>query len=144
MARETVKSYSAQNVTISIGGQLINGYADGDFCSIVRVSDAVTSVAGSDGSVARARTNDRRHEVKITLLQTSNGNDVLTQLHQADEQSPGGAYTSMVIRDLEGTSLFVMENAWIKKQPDVAFGREVGSREWSLESDDCRYNIGGN
>jgi hypothetical protein len=141
----TTRIYDANEVQIAFGGIPIEGYADGDFITITHESDAFVSVVGSDGSVARSKTNDHRATVELRLMNTSPTNAALSALYQADINAPGGAgIGAFLCVDLNGTSLYTAGNAWIKRAPDPVFGREPNERVWLLEVDNLRDFTGGN
>ena len=129
-----VKSWDAKEVTVSIAGLLIDsGFADGEFLRIEQDTDDWGDVVGTDGEVARFKTNDRRANVALILLQTSGGNDLLSGLSKLDMSAPNGAgIGAFLVRDRQGTSLYRGKAAWVKKGPNVSMGREVTGREWTL------------
>ena len=140
----TVRHYDAKNIVISVGGQIIEGFADGDFLTI-ETEDLFGDVVGSDGEMARSASNNRSATIGINVLQTVPANDRLSALLKADLESPNGSSIfSLVVRDLEGTSLLVAEKCWVMKYPDITYGREAGSREWSLRTDRIEMNVGSN
>lgn len=138
-----VATYQPDKVTVLIGPAIISGFADGTFIDIEETGDGITSVAGADGEVARAKSTDPRKTVTLTLLQTSSSNDVLSALYTADRIS-GNATFSIAVTDLKGRTLFAASSAWIKKMAKIEFGKEVGSREWSIETADGEMFVGGN
>jgi hypothetical protein len=141
----TTRVYDSNRVQISFAGIPVEkGYADGDFLTITKSSDAFTSVVGTDGEVTRSKTLDRRAEVEIVLMQSSKTNDLLAAVHKADLESPGGAGVgAFLVVDQNGTSLYAAGNAWIKRAPDPVFGREAQSRTWLLEVDVLQDFTGG-
>lgn len=141
----TNRIYDANQVQVSFSGVPCDGFADGDFLTITKEADAFTSVVGSDGNVARSKSNDRRATVEIRLLQTSLTNDLLSAIHKADLEANGGAgIGAFLVADLNGTSLYAAGNAWIKRSPDVTYGREAQERVWTLEVDVLQDFTGGN
>lgn len=141
----TTRIYDANQVQVSFAGVPVQGYADGDFLSITKESDAFSSAAGTLGDVARSKTNDRRATIEIILMQTSPTNDLFSAIHAGDINSPGGAGVgSFLVVDLNGTSLYASGNCWIKRSPDPTFGRESGDRTWLLECDVLQDFTGGN
>ncbi len=140
----SAKVYNADEVTLMIGNVLIeSGFADGEFLSYEHVSDQVTSVAGTDGEVAISRNRDPRVNITITLLQTSDGNDILSGLH-ALRRAPGGAFVApFTIRDRNGRSLHE-GRCWIKKPAPVRYDRSATSRQWALEGVEQYGFVGGN
>ena len=139
-----LQTYAASMVVITYKGVRIVGMADGEFIKAKRMADSFSSVASSDGAaVARAGLSDKRGEVSITLLQTSSSNDFLSREHALDEASYQNT-GALVIKDLRGTTLAVMSEAWIKTLPDVTFGKDVGTREWNFEGASLDLFAGGN
>lgn len=139
----SVKTYSADEVTVLIGSHIASAFADGTFVQIEENGDGVTSVSGADGEVARSMSTDRRKKVTITLLQTSDTNDVLSGLYNADRISKNVTFP-LTIKDLRGRTMFAASTAWVTKSANVEFGKAVGSREWTLETSDGIYFVGGN
>jgi hypothetical protein len=138
----SVKSYDPKQVIVTVGGAPMSGFADGTFIAISRQNDAFTSVAGADGEVARAKSNDKRGEMTITLMQTSLSNDILSGIATLDEKSNLGV-VPVIVKDLSGTTTFFSGTAWIRKIPDSEFGKEIANREWVLELADMDIFVGG-
>lgn len=139
----SVKTYSADQVTVLIGVHIASGFADGTFIQIEENGDGVTSVAGADGEVARAMSTDPRKKLTLTLLQTSDTNDVLSGLYAADKVSKNATFP-VTVKDLRGNTMFAASTAWITKTANTSFGKEVDNREWTIETADGSYTVGGN
>lgn len=142
----TLRVYDSDQVSISIAGLPVeSGYADGEFLRIEQEADDFTDVVGTDGVVSRSKTFDRRATITILLMQTSDGNALLSGLSNLDREAPNGAGVgALLIRDRQGTSLYQADSAWIMKPPNVSFDREATSREWTLRCDNLRRLDGGN
>jgi len=141
----TTRIYDSNQVQVSFAGIPVDGYADGDFLTLTKESDAFVSVVGTDGQVARSKTNDRRCTIEIVLLATSITSAAFSAIHIADINAPGGAGVgAFLCVDLNGTSLYSAGNCWIKRAPDRTFGRETGSVTWTLECDVLYDFTGGN
>ena len=124
-------------------GQGQSGYGDGKFLSIKQKSPSFTSKEGTDGSVARAKTNRRLIEVQITLLQTAQSNDYLSTLHTLDVNQPNGAgIGSFLLQDLSGTTLVRCSQIWIVTFADIELDRDITMRTWSLEGPWSFWNTG--
>ena len=102
-----------------------------------------TKVSGADGKVSRAKVNDRSGEVTLTLKATSPSNDYLAAAALADELLNEGVKT-LGISDTSGRLVIFSATAWIRKQPSVEFGKEVGDRDWVFDCADLDMYIGGN
>lgn len=141
-----MKVYTSNQVVASLGGIPLNtGRGDGVFIKITPMNDMFTTKVGADGEVARSRSNDRRHKVEITLMQTSDANILLSALHQLDINAPNGSgVAALFIKDMSGTSLHIAPEAWITKSPEVSYGPEVEMRTWELEAANMVDIVGGN
>lgn len=131
-------------VAISQGaGQ--SGYDDGEWFSAKPRRASFLDGEGSDGSVWRSATNSRLYDCSINLLQTSNSNNVLSGLLLADENTPGGAgIGSLVLKDLQGTTLLLCSRAWIREPAEMTFDRGAKGRKWPIVAIRDALNVGGN
>ena len=142
----STKFYTSDQVVVSLGTIPINtGRGEDVFVKITPMNPAFTSKVGADGEVARSRSNDRRHKIEITTLQTSDANLLLSILHQLDLNAPNGAgVAAILIEDMGGTSVFAAPECWIVEAPEVEYGAEVKERTWKLEAATPLNMVGGN
>lgn len=141
----TLRSYNSNNISISFAGIDFSEFADGNFLEIAYDSDQFTSVVGTDGTVSRSKTNDKRATITIRLMQTSPTNDVLSALANVDLLTDGGSGVgAFLVTDSQGTTLLSSANCWISKFADINYGREAQERAWTFQCDDLQAFIGGN
>jgi hypothetical protein len=120
-------------VLIYFAGNRLQGYADGEFLTYERMSPGFNDVVGTDGEVARSKTNDFRVKIVVKLLQTSASNLVLSTIHNNDLNSPNGAgVATMLIQDLQGFTYLQGPQAWIVQFPNGSWDRSAKSREWEF------------
>lgn len=136
------KDYDPKQVTIVVGGHIVEGYADGTFASLERSKDAYALTVGAGGEGARAKSNDKSGELTITLLQSSKSNDVLSGYATADEISNSGQVPAF-LKDNNGTTLAEAVTAWVKKKPTLEYGNEITNRVWVISSDNWDILAGG-
>lgn len=129
-----LKIYDADQIVLVIADiPISSGYADGEFCRVEQDTDDFTDVVGTDGEVTRSKSNDRRATVSVVLMQSSDGNAALSTLNNLDVNTPGGAGVGgLLIKDLQGTTLFTSDKCWIAKPPNASFDRGPTSREWKI------------
>lgn len=139
----SVKNYDPKKVSVIVGSQPVTGFADGSFCKVARNEDGFSLLVGADGESTRAKNNNKSGKVTVTLLASSASNDYLSQLQLADELS-GNATVGLLIKDNQGRSLYTAATAWVTKQPEADFGKDAGTREWVLETDELIQFAGGN
>lgn len=142
----SLKIYDSKEVTVVVAGIPINsGYADGEFIKIEQSDQDFNVVVGTDGEVTRSKTNNRHAKISIILMQSSDGNNLLTALNTLDVNATNGAGVGpLLIKDMQGTSLYTAAKCWIAKPPDVSFDREAKPREWLIECDYLVRVDGGN
>jgi hypothetical protein len=143
----STKVYDADQISIVFGTHLIQGYADGEFVSIERDTDAFGDVVGTDGKdVTRFKNKDKRATITVKLMHTSDSNDILSAVAIADEDAPNGAGIAQVmVRDrATGRAKYSGAEAWIVKQPDATYDRSPTPREWKIRVAKIAAFTGGN
>lgn len=139
------KVYNPKEVTIIFGPVIVTGFADGTFLSVDFNEDAFTLQVGTDGEGTRSKSNNDSATIAFTLMQSSDSNDLLSALHNIDKNTPSGdGIVPLLIKDLQGSSLYTAETAWIRKAPTSEFAREAGPREWTIETDKLVAFVGSN
>jgi hypothetical protein len=138
----SVRTYDPKQTIVSIGGSIMQGFADGTFLSIADDEDRFAKVVGADGTVSRAKSNNTSATVSLTLKRTSPSNDVLSSIARDDEIANLGVVPIMV-KDLNGTSLFQADAAWIQARPTEDSSKEIDDREWVIATGPARRHIGG-
>lgn len=140
-----LRTYDAGQVSMVFAGIIISGLADGTFVKIAQNTDSFALKIGADGEGARSKTNDRSGKVTFTVMQSSESNDLLSALHNVDIDSPSGdGIGPLLVKDNSGRTLAVAEKAWIVKQPDSEFARDISMREWVIETNALESFFGGN
>lgn len=91
----------------------------------------------------RINNNSYDYSVELTLKQTSLTNDALCALEQADKLSNAGKLP-ILIKDLNGTTLFACAQAWIAKGPDPDYGDSLSTRTWRFDTGIAENFVGGN
>jgi len=139
-----VKNYDPKRFIITFGGIPATGFADGTFIAVTSPSQTFTKTVGADGEVARAKGNDNTNEITITLLQTSLFNDYLSNIYKIDKATNQGKLI-LALADLEGTTVMIWSQAWIRQLPDIDRGKEIGENAWIFDTGQINaVNVGGN
>lgn len=137
-----VRQYDPKKVIITFGGAIMSGFADGTFLTVTRREDAWSLQIGTDGEGTRSKSNNRSGSFELVLMQSSSSNDVLSALAEADELTNAGVFPALV-KDVNGSSLYSAETAWIVKIADSEFGRDAGPRTWKIETNELIVFVGG-
>lgn len=133
-----IVTYSPGDVALSIGGNLMSGYADGTFVTVEREVDGMTKVVGADGEVSRTRSANKSGSLTLTLKQTSDSNRILGAYLAADEED-GSGVIDVLCSDNLGNKVFAAEG-WIRKVPNIELSSEQTNREWALDLATIRYD----
>lgn len=141
-----LKTYDAKRINITIGAHTVKGYAEDSFISIEPDGDGTAATAGADGEVARALSNNPLHTITLTLQQTSDSNDYLSDLLARDRASGGAGVVPFQMVDLRGTTVVAAAQCWVVNRPTVENGSGVNNREWTLAAviNDNDFHVGGN
>jgi len=138
-----MKTYDPSQVVTTVGGRVIGGFAPGTFIEAERTEDAYTMTVGIDGEGTRSKSNNKSGTVKLTLLSSSDSNDVLSGFAAADALNNGGLVPYLT-KDMSGRAIITAEQVYIKKFPILGFDNEVREIEWTLETDNLQLFVGGN
>lgn len=145
MAAGDLRVYDPDQVLVIVAGIPLSGWADGEFVRVEYESDAFEDVCGTDGEVSRSKTNDFRATVTVRLMQTSPSNALLSALHTADRNTPGGVGVGpFLLQDQSGSSLLAGEKCWIRKAPPSSWDRTPTEREWTIRVARLEQFEGGN
>ena len=136
------KNYDPKQVSIIVGGHIVEGYADGTFIKVARNNDMFSTKVGASGEGARAKSNDKSGTFEITLMQSSRSNSILAGFAIADENNNGGQ-VPVLMQDNNGDTIASCSNGWVKKMPDLEYGKELADRVWVIESDNVFLKPGG-
>ena len=140
----SVKMYDPGSVIVVYGPLILTGYADGTFVLVDRDEDSSTKKVGADGEVARTRNRNKCGSVTVTLMQTSASNLALSAALTADGLADNGITLPVMVKDSRGNSLHAALDAWIKKTPASEYAKEVGQREWVIDTGPMINVEGGN
>jgi len=138
-----LKEYNAGEVSVVFGAQALQGFTEGTFINITRLEDSYTMVVGADGEATRSKTNNRSGSIEVTLKQSSESNDYLSQMLIADEAGGVGVLPLTII-DNTGTTIISALESWVKKPSDTGFGRDAEDRVWTIDCADLSMFVGGN
>jgi hypothetical protein len=138
-----LKTYDPTLVAVSIGAITLQGLVDGEFIKLARVEDAVLPRVGADGEIARAINRNKLAELTVTIMHTSLTNDQLSLLAKTDELT-GKGLGSFFLKDFNGNTLASALYCWVKKRPEMGYGKEIADRVWVFNLGPLEEHIGGN
>lgn len=127
-----ITTYDPKNVSVSVGGVIITGFADGTFVECSSASERHNTVVGAQGEVSVGVINDPRGTIKITLKQTSASVAYLNGI--AKSKTPVAIHVAGAGETVSGSQ------ALCKKLPDKSFGKDIGDRVFEFEVFDYTVN----
>jgi hypothetical protein len=128
-----MRTYSLADVHATFDELLVTGTAD-DAITITTNEDLYSLQRGGDGKdFTRVRNNDWSALITVRARQGSSLNDAMSAIMVADKL--GAGVKRFQLKDLNGTTLITAPRVWLKKVPEIGFGREAGEREWVFETD---------
>lgn len=139
-----ITNYDPSRVAISWMGINITGFADGTFVEAERDEDGFSKYIGADGKVCRTRSLNRSGSITVTLMASSEVNDLLEVLATIDENVGLGGVGPLMIRDLNGNTKCRATEAWVKKKPKVERAKEAGTVVWVFDCAVLETTAGGN
>lgn len=139
----SLKTYSPAKVSVIVGTVTLEGLAEDSFVSCERNTDAFTKSISNEGKVTRVKSSDRSGMIKITLQASSDSNDYLSSLAISDDLNGVTTYP-VIVKDNNGTDLATAPEAWIKKIPNLAKGKDLGKVEWDFECAELIMFLGSN
>lgn len=134
-------TYSAEQVIITIGGVIVTGFADGDFCVAKYADPRYTAKAGADGEVGRSKTASRMGTIEITLSHTSAANAELSDLFKLGMVGGTDAVVPITVADLSGGGLVTASAAWLDTAPDFTRGKEISDAVWLIGCADLSFDF---
>lgn len=148
-ASHILGSYSPESIVVVLANDkfshTVSGFADGTFVEITRMVPHATLYTGADASNVRVVRAVKNCEVTLTLHQSSESNDILSQLLIRDEETRSGEdIFSITIKDLSGRTVASSGAAFIGTSPDIGFGTDVSERAWVLQAINMQIFEGGN
>ena len=123
--------YNSAEVYVTLNGVPVEGFATGDFVSIVRSADKHTKTVGADGEITIAYTTDRSGEATLTVTRGSTASATLDGFNRAADEGDLSGFSFDVVEQASGT-LASSSRAWIKTEPALAFAETAGTEAWVL------------
>lgn len=137
----TVQTYSPKDVILTIGGYQLVGWQS---INISRSVKGFSVIRGIRGKNTRVPNVDTSATINISLLQTAQGNDVLSRIHELDLEQ-GTARIALLLKDRSGRSVLSSDEAFITGYPNAAFSGQFEYRNWEIFCQTTKgYVVGGN
>ena len=130
---EDMKAYDAKSVTLTVDGNVIIGFQDGDMISYTNKEDMITTEVDAQGFASFAVNNSRLGQITINLSGNSASHKYLNTLANAHKQFP-----VVILSDTEKISA---TRAFIAKPADGAYGKQTPKRTYTIETLDMAIEV---
>jgi len=130
-----MRTYNPGEGALLIGVSLLTGWNN---IRIGRAEDGAMFTAGTQGEITRTINLNKLGSFVVTLPQSALDNETLSYL----EISKAAIPCSFI--DKSGTTVAVIDFGTVVKIPDSDFGKEAGTREWSITGEMTYVFIGSN
>ena len=146
---ENLGNYSPEDVVIILSNDkfshTISGTADGTFINYEREIPRATLYTGADLTAARVLRRNKSGTITLTLHQSAESNDILSELARVDEESHNNDWLfAVTIKDMMGRSLLYAPQAFIGNDPTITYSVELETREWTIQVISVERHFGGN
>ena len=142
--KNAIATYSPEDIQVAIAGLLnITGFVEGSFVTISRDTPLFETSESADGLVSRTKRASKTFTVKLSLMSTSESNNVLTTLALLDHSSHIVKFP-LLIKDSLGSTVFFSTSSWIENTPSIDYSTNINSREWSIRCSQSTIYVGGN
>ncbi|PDO11575.1 MAG: DUF3277 domain-containing protein [Candidatus Reconcilbacillus cellulovorans] len=123
-----ITSYDAKNVTVTVGGVYITGFAEGSFVECEKAEDTFQTSVGAQGDVAVSEVNNPIGTITITLQQTSPSVTYLNRLAASKQIVPVWVISNNSPREkIGGTQARVLRPA------QSTFSNSIESRAFTIQ-----------
>lgn len=121
-----------QSVHVLVGPHRVSGRAKGSWLSVAYDSDETTVLDGIDDEGMFIDQVSRKATIVVTLLQSSDSNDVLSGLVIANRATPGGLAFPLNIIETNGRTLYTAAQAKVAKMADGTWSDGGEVRTWTI------------
>lgn len=137
-----VNTYTPSDVYLIVCGEQMDGW---ETINVERnTTEAFKFIKGIRGKNTRVRDNDSSAKITISIIQTSELHDLLSEIHAQDLENGTGRLDVLLI-DNSGTTKIHSIEAYIVGYPPKSFGESVSFLPWVIQCQSTEsYVVGGN
>jgi len=137
----TVNTYNPSDVYLIICGHQCESWQE---ITVERSTPSFKHIKGIRGKHTRVRDVDSSAIITITVMQTSETNDILSEVHRLDIES-GTGRLEITLMDKSGTTLISSIEAYIPNYPAKTFSDTIEFIPWTIQCQSTEdFVIGGN
>jgi hypothetical protein len=134
---QDVGNYDPGEVSV-VWGEVIEGFADGTFVTVLRDQPTFRDKKGCDGEVTRLFNKDTRGTIQFILQQTSDSHRNLLAKANLDELLGYGVFP-FIILDKSGKRLAFAAQAWVLEYPKQVYSKGIEGWSWAFKCTGLRF-----
>lgn len=137
------RTYNIQNLFVNWGGIIFTGFGD-SAVEVSKAEDTWTTKVGADGVVVRSLVQNKLGMAKVVLSAASPVNDLISARAALDVATGLPIYHPSFQLGYFGSSMLVVASAcWLRKDPVVAYGKDIGDLEYTFDLNPVEQFTGG-
>jgi len=137
-------TFDPENVIFTINDYQLTDFALGEFITLRLDAPKFRKVSGIRGKNTRVHTRDRSGTVSFRMLQTSNQNNILSQITNSDDFNLSNKLMVNIV-DVGGGTGIQVGNAYLESVPNISFSSDTTPNDWVINFEYItRYDVGGN
>jgi hypothetical protein len=128
--------YDPKQVTLTIGGQTVTGFAEGSKVTITKTDGLTSTTRGMDGDISIDIINMVDGTATFTLLHNTSFNDTMRDwAYSYRSKTTRIPYVPFEMNDPSGGKISTV--AWLETQPDYDVGQATGEQAWTVHLQDA-------
>jgi hypothetical protein len=118
---------------VIVGGNKMQGFSSDTMAKFEFDEEATLEEVGVDGECSRSLNMNRMAKLTISLMQTSDSNDILSAMYAAQRlSSNGNDIVACRIEDSNGRLVVTGPECWVKDLPKPTWGKSAKEYEWVI------------
>ena len=127
-----LKTYDVKNVQVLVNGVPLFGFAPDSKVSITQDNESYSHQMDCDGLLSvRSKNNDGVASITVKMMHGSEANAILQGYRTLDKALNTGTF-ALNILEIGGGTVVNSTQAYIIKDPDINFDKEVPTKEWQI------------
>lgn len=136
MAGPELNVYDPKQVTLTIGGQTVTGFAEGSKLTITKTDGITSTTRGMDGDLSIDIINMADGTCTFTLLHNTSFNKTMRDwAYSYRSNSTRIPYVPFEMNDPSGGKLATQ--CWLETQPDYDVAQATGEQAWTVHLQDA-------
>lgn len=135
------RTYNVKNLIVTWGGIVFTGFGE-SAVEVSKAEDTWTEKVGTDGVLVRSLNLNDMGTAKVVLSAGSPVNDLI-MAQAAIDKATGLGKPAFQLAYFGSSTLVFASAAWLKKDPTMAYGKDIGDLEYMFTLNPMSQFTGG-